>query len=128
MNLVPKDPAGLVVLICGGRDQTSQTARQALYAALDGLLGQHPVKLVVHGGAKGADAHGWQWAINNAVPARVHKADWKVWGNRAGPMRNQEMLDENPVDVVVALPGGDGTQDMLKRAARKKIPIISVKV
>jgi hypothetical protein len=35
----------------------------------------------------------------------VYQADWKRYG-RAGPIRNQEMLDKGKPDVVIACPGG----------------------
>lgn len=118
----------LVVLVTGGRDQTSRSAGRALFEALDELDGYYGVSRVVHGGAKGADAAGGDWAYTRGVAVRVHKADWKTWGSRAGPMRNQEMLDENDVDIVVALPGGAGTIDMKTRAARKGLPVIGVEL
>jgi hypothetical protein len=39
------------------------------------------------------------------------KADRKRYGNAAGPIRNQQMLDWGP-DLVVAFAGGTGTAGM----------------
>ena len=43
-------------------------------------------------------------------------ARWAELGRRAGPIRNQEMLDLWVPDGVVAFPGGAGTADMVARA------------
>lgn len=40
-----------------------------------------------------------------------------VCGGRAGSLRNQQMLDEGQPALVVAFPGGTGTENM-KRIAR----------
>ena len=48
--------------------------------------------------------------------AGSYPAQWDVYGRRAGPIRNQEMIDEGKPDGVVAFPGGKGTADMVRRA------------
>ena len=45
----------------------------------------------------------------------------------AGPIRNQEMLDKENPDIVVAFPGGRGTQDMTSRAQNKNIKVVQPK-
>ena len=120
--------SNLIVLVTGGRDQTTRCAQRALFEELDALDGYYGIGLMVHGGARGADTLGGEWADSRGVDVKVQEADWTRDGKRAGPIRNQEMLDENSVDVVVALPGGAGTIDMKTRAARKKIPIIGVEL
>lgn len=42
----------------------------------------------------------------------------------AGPIRNQQMLDDGKPDLVVAFPGGKGTADMVRRARVAGIPTI----
>lgn len=51
-------------------------------------------------------------------------ADWSKYGKAAGPMRNQKMLDEYKPDLVVALPGGRGTADMVSRARVAGVEVI----
>ena len=43
-------------------------------------------------------------------------ADWATHGKKAGPLRNQRMIDEGHPDLVIAFPGGKGTDDMTRRA------------
>lgn len=43
--------------------------------------------------------------------------------NAAGPIRNQHMLDIGKPDVVLAFPGGRGTEDMIRRAEKAGVPV-----
>lgn len=52
----------------------------------------------------------------NVIPA-----DWAHHGRAAGPIRNQEMIDE--ADALAVFPGGRGTTDCTLRAEKKGIPI-----
>ena len=103
------------VLVFGGRDYGD---RQRVFRALDALHAKHGVSLVIHGGARGADSLGGQWAQERWVPVKVFMADWSTHGKRAGPLRNQQMLDEGKLDSAVGFPGGVGTADMARRLAK----------
>jgi hypothetical protein len=103
------------VLVCGGRDLDWATAWNKLEAGLEAEIEGKP-SVIIHGGAKGADEGAARWAKDAHIPARCYPADWKKHGKAAGPIRNQRMLDEGKPDVVVALPGGKGTADMVRRA------------
>jgi hypothetical protein len=120
-----------VMLVCGGRDfdEASKEDRSFVYNILDNIVhkrgyvdyGEYslPEVKIVHGGARGVDRIAEDWAIVNWCPFRVYKADWDTYGKAAGPIRNQEMLDEEHPDLVVAFPGGRGTQDMIDRARKQ---------
>lgn len=84
----------------------------------------------VHGGAHGVDWTAGFWAGLFEIETRVYPADWNQYGNRAGPIRNQQMLDEEDVDLVLAFPGPNsiGTWDMIKRAQKANIKTIITKV
>lgn len=55
----------------------------------------------------------------------VFRADWDKHGKAAGPIRNQEMLDNGKADALVAFWDGKspGTKDMIRRAKRKGIKV-----
>lgn len=77
---------------------------------------------IIAGGANGADAAAYDWAVTNWCRVTEYPADWKRHGRRAGPMRNTRMLDENPtIELVVAFPGGPGTADMVRQARARNI-------
>jgi hypothetical protein len=111
------------VLVCGGRDYNDV---DRMHRFLDGLHNQFVFEEVITGGAMGADWHAWHWAKEMNIPRRVFGADWKKYGKTAGPIRNQRMLDEGKPDLVIAFPGGKGTEDMLRRTKQAGISYVEV--
>ena len=107
------------LLVTGGRDYSDF---QALRIVLDQIHKEHPVTLLIHGGARGADTLAGRWAESNGVPTAVYRAQWKEHGKAAGPIRNQLMLTEGRPDAYLAFPGGRGTADMVCRCQKAGIP------
>lgn len=110
------------VLICGGRDYHDRAkVENTLRAYLeDG-------DIIIHGAAPGADALSGDVAgrvLGHTV--EVFPANWSRHGSAAGPIRNQEMLASG-IDLVIAFDGGRGTEDMVKRASKAGIEVITVK-
>jgi hypothetical protein len=122
------------VLVCGGRDFTDQ---QFVIDTLNRLSldwprtptdkygNWLPAVTIITGGAKGADQFAADWAAINCTDYKEFKPDWS-YGKRAGPIRNQKMLDEGKPDLVVAFPGGRGTADMVRRASKAGVEVISI--
>lgn len=108
------------VLVCGGRNYRD-------YETLSRALSEIKPRLVIDGGARGADWMASSWALENGVLSRTYRADWNAHGKAAGPIRNQRMLDEGKPDLVVAFPGGRGTADMVRRARQAGIPVQEIK-
>lgn len=111
------------VLVCGGRDYTDAIT---VDMQLDRLHEMHRFTQVIHGGARGADAEADRWAKSRRIPVKAFPADWKALGKKAGPIRNQKMLDESHPDLVAAFPGGAGTEDMVRRAKKAGVLISRV--
>jgi len=78
------------ILVCGGRDFTDW---KAAFRALDAAHAKRPITCIIHGDARGADRSGKAWAIMNEIDHVPFPAAWDKHGNRAGPIRNQQMLD-----------------------------------
>lgn len=108
------------VLVCGGRHY-SDWAR--VIECLDCIQVDRKISLVIHGGALGADDLGSRWAYLRGIPSKVFPAHWGMHGKAAGPIRNQQMIEEGKPDLVVAFPGGTGTADMVRRAKSAGIPV-----
>lgn len=104
-----------VVLVCGGR---AYPRADYVWSVLDQLHAHIAIAKVVQGGATGADGAARGWAMSRGVPCVTVDADWNRHGRAAGPIRNQQMLDEHKPDLVVGFPGGAGTRDMLSRARK----------
>jgi hypothetical protein len=111
------------ILVCGGRDFNNMPL---LDRKLNELKAKHHITDVIHGGAKGADYCAWHWGLANGLQVHVFHADWKKHGKAAGPIRNQRMIDEGKPDLVVAFPGGKGTQDMVSRALGAGIEVLII--
>jgi len=111
------------VLICGGRDYHDN---DTLCAALDRLHAEHGFTVVIAGGARGADTLAAQWAEHRGIPTKVYVAEWEKLGRKAGPIRNQRMLDEGKPDLVIAFRGGTGTAGMMALAGKAGVPVISI--
>lgn len=106
------------VLVCGGRYYDDE---DLVNIVLDRIHGETPITAIVHGGAQGADYLGGLWARKHGIKEIVYRAQWGLHGRAAGPIRNQEMLDKEKPDMVLAFPGGKGTADMRQRAITAQI-------
>lgn len=108
------------VLVCGGRNFA---LAEWAFSILDRIRAKYPSMVIIHGGATGADAIAETWALSHGVETVVFRPDWRKHGKAAGPIRNQQMLDEGSPDAVVAFPGGKGTADMCRRASDSGIHV-----
>lgn len=110
------------VIVCGGRDLDVRKSHDALSRAFHGRAWP---RWIFNGGAGGADEAAREWALSHEIGSRVFPADWATHGRAAGPIRNQQMLDEGQPDLVVALWDGSsrGTEDMIRRAVKAGVPV-----
>ena len=115
--------SGIKILVTGGRDFDDVGLMRAVLNRLGGH-GAGKIKLIIHGGARGADSLADTWARFECIPRRVFPADWGT-GKAARPLRNARMLEEKP-DLVVAFPGGKGTADMVRQAKLARVRTIIV--
>lgn len=110
------------VIVAGGRGFSHIGV---LFQKLDELHEQSPITIIIHGGARGADAMAGKWCEDRlGVAPIVFPAKWNTHKIAAGPIRNQQMIDEGMPDLVVLFPGGNGTRDMERRAKSAGIPTI----
>lgn len=109
------------VLICGTRTWDDWKVISEFISSLPNDA------IVVHGGARGADDIARILATRRGLEVRAYPAKWAALGKRAGVLRNQEMLDEEHPDVVVAfthnIATSKGTRDMVRRAREAGIPV-----
>lgn len=133
---------GIRILVCGSRrlgelrhvpapfdaGNVATSEERLVKDVLDDLLAKHSmgISLVITGGAVGADELANRWARDNGIDRVVVPANWEKHGRAAGPRRNQLMLDLLKPDMVVAFPGGLGTQDVVLRARKAGIYVLQV--
>lgn len=120
------------ILICGDRHYDNYLRIIEILQTLRENF--HGIR-VIEGGANGADSIAKYAALMlNAVhrggfDSTTFEADWKKYGARAGPIRNSQMLKEQPVLVVAfhdAIEKSRGTRDTIKKALNQNIPTILV--
>jgi hypothetical protein len=71
---------------------------------------------IVSGGARGADTLAERYAQERGLGLQVFPANWNEQGLSAGTLRNTQMAKEG--DVLVAFPGGSGTENMIRQMAQ----------
>ena len=111
------------LLVCGGRDYSD---RETLFAKLDEYLAKFGSLFIISGKAPGADTLAEEWARLRGASFYGFKADWQKHGKAAGPIRNQKMLDKGDPHLVLAFPGGRGTEDMVTRANAAHVPVVRI--
>jgi hypothetical protein len=111
------------LLVCGGRDYTDV---QNVFRVLQHIDMKRAITSLAHGAARGADSIAEQWGKRTGKLTIAFPADWSLYGNRAGPVRNERMLREFKPDLVVAFPGGRGTAHMISIARNNGTPVFEV--
>lgn len=111
------------VLVYGGRDFTNELLANQ---ALDELHAVYGFSVVIDGVARGADTLAYQWAKSRGILSQRFPAEWGRYGKAAGPIRNQQMIDEGKPEMGIAFPGGNGTTDMTRRLLKQGIHVIPI--
>ena len=108
------------LIVCGGRNYRDSARVADILGRIHKAQG---LTSVIQGAADGADRLAAEWAWENKISVCSYPADWDKHGKAAGPMRNQEMVDDARADCVVAFPGGKGTADMVRRARKAGLTV-----
>ena len=115
-----------ILIVCGGRDFCDIIfEKDCIEQAIAKFKLQKNNTIIMSGGATGADTIALEWAHANEWNAMRVPAKWKELGRPAGMARNLEMLElavrmyaEGSQVIVLALPGGIGTSDMVAYAKK----------
>lgn len=112
------------ILITGDREWACPGIAEEVVTRLVARYGLGVV--IVHGGAKGVDLSFELAAREQGLATEVHEADWKKHGRKAGPIRNQEMVElgaELAIAVHRNLSNSKGTRDCVRRCLEAGIPV-----
>ena len=126
----------MIVLVTGGRDYPARdrlrhvlteihTNRAQISAIVEGNAGAwDPKKKQVKAGA---DKLAGEWALDNGIPNIKFPPPFRKYQKKAGPIRNGWMISGLiKIDVVIAFPGGKGTQDMVEKAEEQGIRVVKI--
>lgn len=118
-----------VVIVCGDRTWNDYASVYFKLVNLPKELDIDPSNLlVIEGGQTGADFCGQRAARSLGYKWKSFPAKWDRYGHSAGPIHNQEMLDNNPKPRLVLafhryIRGSKSTKDMVNRAIRASVKV-----
>lgn len=112
----------MIVLVTGDRHWTN---RKKIARELSKR--KKKIKLLIHGGARGADLIADEFARILGIQTAQFDANWPFYGRSAGPIRNANMVRFIKPDLVLAfhknLRKSKGTRNMVQLARGKKIRV-----
>ena len=97
--------------------------REHVNETLDAVREQYGEFVLFHGNATGADTLAKEWAIANGIEPKPFDPNWGAFGKAAGPIRNRDMVKH--ADMLIAFPGGKGTNDCIKAATMAGVPVFA---
>lgn len=126
----------MIVIVTGGRDKRDMAAA---FTHLDRIDAERGITGIVEGGQRthdpitkeiigGADYFAFRWAVSRGKFAYKQEADWKAFGRRAGPIRNELMLVRFKPQAVINMTGGRGTADMVSKAIAASVEVIDAPI
>lgn len=109
------------VLVTGSRHWVDQSR---IWKALEAEMRAHGMSHLIHGDARGADKIAGAWARNVGIAEVRVPAQWDIYHDQAGRIRNEWMMDLNP-EVVLAFPLHDskGTKHCMRLGRLRGIPV-----
>lgn len=118
--MTSRSPDRSIVVVCGSLAFDNAARMKAI---LDGEHQREPIRLLLHGGADGADRMAAEWARANGIEERCFPAEDD--GDEANARRDQRMADAGAGRCIV-FPGGSGTADMARRAEASGLEVVLV--
>ena len=119
------------IVVTGGRDFIDVPL---LWCRLDEAHSLVDITLLIDGASDdvtgpyiGFDYWSNQWAPARFIRTQRVHAEWRKYGQAAGPIRNQKMLADYKPALLIAGPGKHGTANMMDLARKAGIEIWEVR-
>lgn len=113
------------VLICGDRNWNNFKLIE------DFILTLPKDTTIIEGNCRGADKISGFLARKHGLKVITVPAEWTLYGKRAGPIRNKEMINMFNPDLVVAfhnhIEDSKGTKNMMEQTIKAKIKFKLIK-
>ncbi len=109
------------LIIAGGRHFDDVALIRAALARAHAI---RPITVLIHGGSGALGITSEDWAREMRLHVVRYPANWREFGKRAEAIRNAFMIEDSRPDMVLALPGGNDTADLIANAARVGLPVI----
>ena len=120
---IPSSSEPLRIAVVGSRGFTDW---DLFCKELDRLLSDKKVGSLVSGGAEGADQMAERYGALKGIPVTVFEAHWDLYGSKAGPRRNKQIVANS--DLVVAFWDGlsTGTRMTIAWAQQQGLEVIVI--
>ena len=109
------------LIIAGGRHLDDVAL---IRCALARAHASQPITVLIHGGSGFLGIAAEDWAREQRLHVVRYPANWREFGKRAEAIRNAFMLEDSRPDMLLALPGGNDTADLIAGAIRARVPVI----
>jgi len=120
-----KEIKDLRILICGSRTWTDKQTIERYIQTLP------KDTVIIEGECRGADRMAREIAEKYGLQIFGLEAEWKKYGKKAGPIRNEEMIKYGKPEIVIAfhnnIAESKGTKNMLMLAKKHNIPVKVIK-
>jgi ABC-type Fe3+-hydroxamate transport system substrate-binding protein len=113
-------------LVCGSREAPASLSNYVADVLDRIIILEGRPSAICEGEAQGYDNLAKTGAKDRRVNCVGYPADWKKHGKGAGPIRNKQMLDQFQPDIVIAFPGKNGTNDMIRQAKEAGVKVIRI--
>lgn len=113
------------VIVCGSRDHTPLKLMTKVLEELQQTYGDE--LLVITGGCKGVDKCAELVCKRRGIACKVFPANWKRHGRAAGPIRNKQMLEQEPNLVLAFHPDlakSKGTRHMVRISRAADVEVV----
>ena len=107
------------IIVTGGRGYDD-------FNMVSDILDLFDIGAIIQGGANGADKLAREYAKLKHLEYTTVIAEWDKHGRAAGPIRNRQMLQMFPEAIVLAFPGGAGTDNCVKTAVELNMIVLRV--
>ena len=103
-------------IIAGGRDFNNYSVTQQVLSQFNDITE------IISGDARGADTQGIIYANQYHIPIQHFPAQWDLYGNNAGYIRNAEMAEYADAAIIFWDGKSRGTQNMIQAMKFRKKP------
>ncbi|WFE75215.1 DUF2493 domain-containing protein [Roseinatronobacter sp. S2] len=109
------------LIIAGGRHLDDVALIRRALARAHAI---RPITVLIHGGNGALGITAEDWAREMRLHVVRYPANWRELGKRAEAIRNAFMLEDSRPDMLLALPGGNDTADLVTGAFGARVPVI----
>ncbi|WP_296474912.1 DUF2493 domain-containing protein [Roseinatronobacter sp.] len=109
------------LIIAGGRHLDDVALIRCALARAHSI---RPITVLIHGGNGALGVTAEDWAREMRLHVVRYPANWREFGKRAEAIRNAFMLEDSRPDMLLALPGGNDTADLVAGAFGAQVPVI----